>query len=124
MMLTARADQHHVIEGGSASPTLDDVSTLRAPYGVSLPATLIMTWGVQKKRIRVFLVTLSLQDHPTTLSLRDVNAELLERDTELEDYNPYDQRLKSLLSDLITLWVQIRISDLFARKWYRGGGGG
>ena len=55
--------------------------------------------------------------------MQDINAELLERETDLEEYNLWDHGLKARLLALITRWVQIRISYWFAWKWERGGRG-
>ena len=44
-VLKVRSDQHQVIMGGSAAPSLADGATLAAPYGVSLSSTLAMAQG-------------------------------------------------------------------------------
>ena len=46
---------------------------------------------------------------------------LTEREKEVEDYSPRDQGLKPKLPDLLTRWVQIRLSDWIARQWEREG---
>ena len=55
------------------------------------------------------------------LAMRDINADIIEMETELEEYNPRDQGLKARLPASITRWVQIRLSDWVSRKWKRGG---
>ena len=108
------------IAGGSSAHSLANADTLVAPYGVSLLATLTMAQGDHAK-LRVVLITLLGQDHPTTLAMSDINADLLEKETELEDYNPHDKGLESFLPDSITQWVQIRLSYWFTRKCERRG---
>ena len=44
-VLKARAEQHQVIAGCDAAPSLDDMAALMAPDGVSLPYTLSMAQG-------------------------------------------------------------------------------
>ena len=73
-MTKARDDQHQFIAGGGAAPALD---------GFSLLATMAMSCGAHAG-MRVVLVTLLGKDHPTALAMQDINAELLERETELE----------------------------------------
>ena len=63
------------------------------------------------------MVTLLGQDHPTTLEMRDTNMEILEKETDLEEYNPRDRRLKARLPALIPHWLQILLSDWFAQQW-------
>ena len=79
-VLKARTDQHQVIAGSGAAPYLAEASTLTATEGVSLPATLTMERG-SHTRIRVFLVTLFGPDHPKALAMRDVNTDIMERET-------------------------------------------
>ena len=67
-VVKAPANQHQVIAGGGAAPSLADAATLTAPDGVSLSATLAMAWG-SYLRLRVVLVTLFGPDHPTTLAI-------------------------------------------------------
>ena len=116
----ARTDQHMVIAGGASAPSLADADMLVAPYGLSLSATLTMAQGAHE-RLRVVLITLLGQDHPTTLAMSDINADLLERETELEDYNPRDKGLEAFLPASITHWVHIRLSYWFTRKCERRG---
>ena len=75
-VLKSRTDQHQVITGGGAAPSLADTVTLMAPYGVSFAATLSMVQGAHM-RIRLVLVTLLGQDHPTALAMRDLNEEVM-----------------------------------------------
>ena len=86
-MLKARADQHQIIAGDGAAPSLADAATLMVLYGVSLLSNLAMTQG-SHSRLRVVLVTLFGTDHPTELEMKEVNTEIMERDTELKEYNP------------------------------------
>ena len=72
--MKARADQHQFIAGGGAAPELD---------GVSFLATMDMARGAHT-RMSVILVTLLGQDHLTVLAMQYINAELLERENELE----------------------------------------
>ena len=74
---------------------------LTTSYGVSLSSTMTMARG-DHARLRVVLFTLLGQDHPTALPTRDINSELLERETELEEYNPFDRGLKAHLPASIT----------------------
>ena len=67
-VLKARTDQHQLIMGGGATPSLTDAATLTAPYGVSLTNTLAMTWG-SHSRLRVVLFTLLGKDHPAALAM-------------------------------------------------------
>ena len=112
-VMKARSDQHQVIVDGDAASSLEDAATLMAPYGVSFLSTMAMVQGAHA-RLRVVLFTLLGQDYPTALAMRDINAELLEREEELEEYNRRDQGLKTRLPASITRWVQIRLLDLFA----------
>ena len=82
-VLKARADQHQVIIGSGADPYLADTAKLMAPERVSLLAILAMKQGTHTL-LRVVLVTFFVLDHHTELSMRDVNAEIVERETELE----------------------------------------
>ena len=83
-MLKARSDQHQVITGGGADPSLANMATLMAPDGVYLPATLAMAQGYHTK-LMVVLVTFFGPDHPTVLAIGVVNAEIMDRETELEE---------------------------------------
>ena len=80
--LQACSDQHQVIAGSATNPSY--ASTLTAPDGVSLMATLDMAQG-SHMRLRVVLDTLLGQEHTTTQTMRDINKELLERDIDLEE---------------------------------------
>ena len=75
-VLKARIEQHQVIAGGGAAPSLSGASTLTAPDGVYLLSNLSMARG-SHAQLRVVLVTLSVQDHPIALAMRDLNAGLL-----------------------------------------------
>ena len=110
------ADQHQVIAGAGATPSLADVATLTAPDGVSLTATLAMTRGAHA-RLKVVLDTLFGTNHTTVMSMKEVNVDIMERETYLEDYNPRYQGLKYRLLASIPIWTQIRLSDWFARQW-------
>ena len=55
--------------------------------------------------MRVVLVTLFGPYHPIALEMRDVNTEIMEREMELEEYNPREQGLKARLTASITCWV-------------------
>ena len=113
-MLKARADQHQIIAGGGAAPSLSDAATLMVPYGFSLLSTLAMKQG-SHSRLRVVLVTLFGADHPTELEMNEVNTEITERDTELKECNPRDRGLKARLPESITSWVQMRLLNWFYR---------
>ena len=81
-VLKTHTEQHQVISGARASPSLSDAAMLTAPDGVSLTVTMSMEQGAHSQ-LRVVLITLLGQDHPSALSMKDINSELLERDTEL-----------------------------------------
>ena len=98
------SDKHQVIMGGSTSPSLADAATLAAPDGVSLPTTLVMAQGGHT-RLSVVLSTLFGTNHPTTLAMTEVNVKIMERETEIEEYNPRDRGLKAYLLASITCWV-------------------
>ena len=85
------------------------------PDVVSLLATMVIEQGPHA-RLRVVLVTLIGQEHPNTLATRDTNAEILEKDMELEEYNTCNQGLKNRLHTQITRCVKIHILDLFTWK--------
>ena len=119
-VLKARVDQHQVIAGGGASPSLEDASKMVATDGVSFPATLSMARR-SHAWMRVVLDTLIVQDHST---IQDVNEELLEWESELEEYNPRDRGLNTRLPALITHWIQILVLGWFSQQWVRGVGGG
>ena len=106
------------IAGGSSAHSLANADTLVAPYGVSLSITLTMAQGAHTQ-LRVVLITLLGQDHPTTLSMSDINTDLLERETELKDYNSHDKGLEAFLPDPITHWIQIQLSYWFTRQCER-----
>ena len=72
-VLKNRSDQHQVIAGSGAAPSLADTATLTESDGVSLLATLAMARGSQS-RLRVVLVTLFGPDQPTTLEIKEVNT--------------------------------------------------
>ena len=114
-MLKDRANQHKVVAGSGAAPFLSGAATLTAKDRVSLLATLSMAWG-DHVRLRVFLFTLFIPYHSTTLTRRDVNTEIMERDIQLDEYNPRGRGLKLRLPASITCWVQIRLSDCFSRQ--------
>ena len=91
-VLKVHANQHQVVVGGGTAPSPADVATLTASDDVSLSATMHMalrahTW------LRVVLVTLFRPDHPTTLARKELNTEIIEREIELEEYNPRDRGL-------------------------------
>ena len=75
-VLKAHSEQHQVIAGGGAAPSLVDAATMTAPDGVSLQATLVMAQGPHK-RMRVVLDTHLGWDHPSAQSMQDINKELL-----------------------------------------------
>ena len=66
------ANQHQVIAGGGAAPSLSDADTLMVPCSVYLPDTLSMAWGAVM-RLRVVLANFFGPDHPTVLALKEVN---------------------------------------------------
>ena len=72
-VLKNRSDQHQVIAGSGAAPSLADTATLTAPDGVSLLVTLVMAQGPHAG-LTVFLVTLFGQDHPIVIAMREVNT--------------------------------------------------
>ena len=74
-------------------------------------------------QVSVVLAKLFGADYPTIMVMKEVNVEIMERKMEIEEYNPHDRGLKDRLPAYITCWVQIRLSDWFARKWERGGRG-
>ena len=76
--LKACSYQHQFITGGGVVPSLSDVATLTAPDGFSLPTTLAMIQGAHTY-LRVVMVTLFGPYHPTTLPIRNVNIEIMER---------------------------------------------
>ena len=86
-----------------------------------MPANMTIAWG-SHTQLRVVLVTLLGQDHYTALAMRGINTKLLEREKELEEYNPCDQGLKAHLPTPITCWVHIWLSDWFAQQLDGGGG--
>ena len=92
------------------------MATLAAPDGVSLPATMAIAQG-SHTRLRVVLDTLFGTNHPTALEMKEVNVEIMERETDTEEYNPRDPGLKARLPVSINCWFQIRLSDWFTRKW-------
>ena len=94
--LKARAEKHQVIADGGSAPSLSDMATLTAPDGVTLPDTLAMTRG-SHARLRVIPATLFGTDHPTALAMKEVNSETMERETEIEEYNPRERGLKACL---------------------------
>ena len=57
---------------------------MTAPEGVYLPDTLDMARG-SHTWLRVVLTTLSGKNHPTTLAMKELNTEIMERETELEE---------------------------------------
>ena len=114
-VLKACDNQHQVITGGGAAPSQANVAMMMAPDGVSLQATLSMERGAHA-RLRVLLVTLFGPEHPTTLAIRDVNKEIMERETDMEEYNPRDWDLNVQLPESITCWVQIQLYDWFSRQ--------
>ena len=82
-VLKASADQHQVIAVGGAAPSPAYTAMLTATDGVSLTSTLDMARGYHA-RLRVVLTTLFRPDHPTALARKEVNSEIMERETELE----------------------------------------
>ena len=72
-VLKACVDQHQVIAGNGAAPSLADANILTDPGGVSLLSTLSMVWGTHMW-LRVVLVTLFGPDHPITLLMKEVNT--------------------------------------------------
>ena len=58
-------------------------------------------------RLRMVLDALLGEDHQISLVMKAVNV---------EEYNLHDQGLKYLLSESITRWVRITLSDWFAIK--------
>ena len=107
-VLKARSDQHQVIPGGGAAPSLVDSATLTVPNGVYFLATMAMARG-DHKRLRVVLVTLVGQEHPIALAMRDINAKLLERETNLEECNSCDRGVKDRIPAAINRWVHIHL---------------
>ena len=69
-VLEVRSEQHQVIMGGSAAPSLSDADTLAAPYGVSLPITLAMARGGAHTQLSVVLATFFGTNHPTALATK------------------------------------------------------
>ena len=47
--------------------------------------------------LRLVLVTLFRPDHPTEMATRNVKSDIMERETDLEEYNPYEWGLKAHL---------------------------
>ena len=105
-----RANQYQVVAFGSATPSLADAAILTAPDVVSLPSTLAISQGAHTQ-LRVILSTLFGTDHPTVLAMKEANVEIMERETDLEEYNSCDWGLKARLPAPITHWVQIIFSD-------------
>ena len=109
-MLKACAEQKQVIAGGGAALSLVDAATLTAPDGVSLPATLTMEQEANAW-LRVVLDTHLGWDHTTVQPMRYINGDLLKIETEMDEYNTWDQGLKTHLPDSIIRWVQIWLKD-------------
>ena len=82
--MKARVDQNQGIADGTAAPSLSDADTLMVPCSVYLPDTLDMARG-SHTCLRVVLTTLSGKNHPTTLAMKELNMEIMERETELEE---------------------------------------
>ena len=80
--MKARTNQHQVIAGGGAAPSLADVLILTTPDKVSLPDTLDMERGPHM-RLRLVLINLFVPDYPTVLDMREVNTEIMKTETEL-----------------------------------------
>ena len=55
-VLKVHSDQHQVIMGGSATPSLADGDTLAVPYGVSLSSTLALVRGGGHMRPKQLIV--------------------------------------------------------------------
>ena len=64
-----------------------------APDGVSLPAALSIAQGGHA-RLSMVLVTLFITYHPTVLEIKEVKLEIMERETELKEYNPHDREAR------------------------------
>ena len=77
-VLKARSEQHQVIADSCAAPSLADMATLMAPDSVSLSATLSMVCGGHSQ-LRVVLATLFGPDHPTTMTMKEVKSDIMER---------------------------------------------
>ena len=75
-VLKACVDQHQVIAGGGATPSLENATTLAASDGLSLLATLAMARGYHT-RLRVVLCTLLGRYHPFAHAMQAVNEELI-----------------------------------------------
>ena len=82
-VIKASSGQHQVFSGSSAAPSLHDAAMLMEPYGVSLLVILAIAQE-SHTRLKVVLVALFRQDHPTALTMRYVNTEIVERKIDLE----------------------------------------
>ena len=85
-VLKARVNQHQVILGGGGAPAVTDSAYLTAPYGVSLPETVVMERSAHA-RLWVVLDTLLGRYHPTAKVMDAVVWDLIEQKTELEEYS-------------------------------------
>ena len=60
--------------------------------------------------MRVVLNILIGQYHPTMKAMREINEKILDRETNLKEYNPQDHGLKARIPASITHCLQIRLS--------------
>ena len=87
--------------GRSRALTLANAAYLIAPYRVSLPEILTMSRSAHTS-LRVALDTLMGRDHPTANGIDSFVKEIMERETDLEEYSLRDQGLKPNLPELLT----------------------
>ena len=73
---------------------------MTVPDGVSLSSSLNTARG-DHARLRLVLVTLFGTYHSTELVMKEMNTELMDRETNIEEYNPLDQGFKSRLPESI-----------------------
>ena len=81
-VLKDRTNQHQVIVGGGDAPSLADAATLTSPDGLYLLATLDIARGPHTQ-LRVVLFTLIGTYHSTTLEMKELNTEIIEREMEI-----------------------------------------
>ena len=82
-----------MVASGTGVPSLADVEILSAPDGVTLPRIFFMARG-QWLRTRLIVGTCFGVDHDASDGLKAFGEEILERETELEEYIPRNTALR------------------------------
>ena len=100
-LLKAHIDQHQFITDGGGFPTLADAAYLMAPYGVSLPNTLVMARSAHT-RLRVVFDTLPESNHLATQVIDAFYNYIMEQEMEIEEDLPRDQGTNPNLPALLT----------------------